>query len=154
MKLDGGLAEIQDKKIPDRQTRTKPAGIGNQSLRTSIVRHASYACPCVRARVLRPSTSLLNLMQPEMSYERGYCRPECTKCSDACPAGAISPVTVEEKSSIQIGHAVVIRENCIVERDGVKLRQLRKALPVRGHFNGFLWKEKENSSTDANSVYL
>ena len=45
-------------------------------------------------------------MQPEMSYERGYCRPECTKCSEVCPAGAILPVTAAEKSSVQIGHAV------------------------------------------------
>ena len=40
--------------------------------------------------VLRPSTKIENLMQPEMSYEKGYCRPECTKCSKVCPTGAIS----------------------------------------------------------------
>ena len=60
----------------------------------------------------------MRLMQPEMSYARGYCRPECTKCSEVCPAGAISPVTVAEKSSIQIGRAVWIRKNCIVITDG------------------------------------
>ena len=53
-----------------------------------------------------------------MSYERGYCRPECTKCADVCPAGAIRPITREEKSSVQIGHAVWIRKNCIPVRDG------------------------------------
>ena len=41
--------------------------------------------------VLRPSTGLQTLMQPEMSYERGYCRPECTKCADVCPGRAITP---------------------------------------------------------------
>ena len=30
----------------------------------------------------------MKFMQPEMSYERGYCRPECTKCSEVCPTGA------------------------------------------------------------------
>ena len=44
-------------------------------------------------QVLRPSADLRKLMQPEMSYERGYCRPECTKCSEVCPAGAIRPIT-------------------------------------------------------------
>jgi len=32
---------------------------------------------------------LLTLMQPEMSYERGYCRPECAKCAEVCPTDAI-----------------------------------------------------------------
>ena len=129
MKLDGGLAEIQDKKIPDRQTRIVPAGALGIS---HFAQHCTACQLCVSvcpSQVLRPSTSLLNLMQPEMSYERGYCRPECTKCSDVCPAGAISPVTVEEKSSIQIGHAVVIRENCIVEKDGVSCGNCARHCP-------------------------
>ena len=36
--------------------------------------------------------------QPEMSYERGYCRPECTRCSELCPTGAILKITKEEKT--------------------------------------------------------
>lgn len=48
--------------------------------------------------VLRPSTKLKTLMQPEASYERGYCRPECTKCSEVCPAGAIQRITAADKS--------------------------------------------------------
>ena len=30
----------------------------------------------------------MTFMQPEMSFERGYCRPECTKCAEVCPTGA------------------------------------------------------------------
>ena len=56
----------------------------------------------------------MSLMVPEMSYERGYCRPECTKCSEVCPTGAIRPITKEDKSSVQIGHAVWIAANCVV----------------------------------------
>ena len=129
MKLDGGLAEIQDKKIPERATRIVPAGALGIS---HFAQHCTACQLCVSVcpgQVLRPSTSLLTLMQPEMSYERGYCRPECTKCSDVCPAGAISPVTREEKSSIQIGHAVVIRENCIVNTDGVNCGNCARHCP-------------------------
>ena len=56
----------------------------------------------------------MSLMVPEMSYERGYCRPECTKFSEVCPTGAIRPITKEDKSSVQIGHAVWIAANCVV----------------------------------------
>lgn len=118
-KVDGGLAVVEDKAVPDRQTPIVPAGSG--SLR-SFAQHCTGCQLCVSAcpnGVLRPSSSLLTLMQPEMSYERGYCRPECTRCADVCPAGAIKPITVEEKSSTRIGHAVWVKKNCIPLTDGV-----------------------------------
>ena len=65
-----------------------------------------------------------------MSYERGYCRPECTKCSEVCPAGAIKPVSAGEKSSIQIGHAVWVKENCIPLTDGVKCGNCARHCPT------------------------
>jgi formate hydrogenlyase subunit 6/NADH:ubiquinone oxidoreductase subunit I len=52
-------------------------------------------------------------MLPEMSYEKGYCRPECTRCSEVCPTGAIKLIDQVEKSSIQIGHAIVVAKECL-----------------------------------------
>jgi formate hydrogenlyase subunit 6/NADH:ubiquinone oxidoreductase subunit I len=69
-------------------------------------------------------------MQPETSYERGYCRPECTKCSEVCPTGAIKPITKEEKTAIQIGHAVWVAENCIVNSDGQKCGNCARHCPT------------------------
>ncbi|MDD2293615.1 MAG: 4Fe-4S dicluster domain-containing protein, partial [Bacteroidales bacterium] len=66
----------------------------------------------------------------EMSYERGYCRPECTKCSEVCPAGAITGITREEKSSTKIGTAVWISENCIPLRDGVSCGNCARHCPA------------------------
>ena len=129
-KVDGGLAVIQDKEIPDRQTRIVPPGA--MSLK-NFYRHCTACQLCVSVcpnHVLRPSAGLDTIMQPEMSYERGYCRPECTKCSDVCPAGAILPVSAEEKSSIQIGHAVWIKSNCIPVTDGVKCGNCARHCPT------------------------
>ncbi len=117
--VDGGLAVIEDKKVPVRQTPIVPAGA------KSIRSFESYCVGCqlcvsvCPSHVLRPSTGLTNFMQPEMSYEKGYCRPECTKCSEVCPAGAINLIDKIEKSSTQIGHAVWIEKNCVVLTDGV-----------------------------------
>ena len=130
MKVDGGLAEIEHAEKPERGTPIVPAGalsLKNFSDHCTACQLCVSACP---NQVLRPSTSLMNLMQPEMSYERGYCRPECTMCSDVCPAGAIRPVTREEKSSIQIGHAVVNLANCVVNTDEVKCGNCARHCPA------------------------
>lgn len=130
MKTDGGLAAIENAEKPERQVPVVPAG----SLSLKNFRDRCTACQlCVSVcpnQVLRPSTSLMNLMQPEMSYERGYCRPECNRCSQVCPAGAINPVSIEEKSSIQIGHAVVNLDNCVVNTDGVSCGNCARHCPA------------------------
>ena len=130
MKVDGGLAAIERAQKPQRQTPLVPAGA--ISLK-NFADHCTACQLCVSVcpnQVLRPSTSLLTLMQPEMSYERGYCRPECNKCSQVCPAGAIRPITIEEKSSIQIGHAVVCLDNCVVNTDEVSCGNCARHCPA------------------------
>lgn len=111
--VDGGLADIIDKKAPERHTPLTPPGSLSAK---NMAQHCTGCQLCVSEcpnDVLRPNIDLMNLMQPTMSYERGYCRPECTRCSDVCPAGAIKPIDQIEKSSIQIGHAVVSPHHCI-----------------------------------------
>ena len=131
MKVDGGLTAVSNATKPCRQTPIVPAG--SQSLK-NFSSHCTACQLCVSVcpnHVLRPSTDLETLMQPEMSYERGYCRPECNKCSQVCPAGAIKPITVEEKSSIQIGHAVVNPELCVMITDGVKCYNCTDHCPTK-----------------------
>lgn len=130
-KVDGGLAVIEDKQAPRRSTRIVPPGA--LSIR-NFERHCTACQLCVSvcpSGVLRPSSSLSHLMQPEMSYERGYCRPECTKCAEICPAGAIRPITRAEKSSLMIGHAVWIRKNCIPLTDGRECDNCARHCPTK-----------------------
>ena len=120
LKMDGGYAIIEDKKIPNRETPLTPPG--SLSAR-NLAQHCTACQLCISAcpnQVLRPSSDLSNFMQPVTSFERGYCRPECVKCSEVCPTGAIKPITKEEKTAIQIGHAVWIADNCVVNRDNEK----------------------------------
>lgn len=128
--VDGGLAVITDKKKPNRKTRIVPPGA--KSIK-NLTEHCTACQLCVAScpnGVLRPSTDLATLMQPESSYERGYCRPECTRCSEVCPAGAIVKIDKAEKSSIQIGRAVWVKENCVPLTDGVECGNCARHCPV------------------------
>ena len=130
MKVDGGLAKIEDKVAPKRQTPITPPGsisARNMATRCTGCQLCVSECP---NDVLRPGTDLMNLMQPVMSYEKGYCRPECTRCSEVCPAGAIKPISKEAKSSTQIGHAVWIKKNCIPLKDGVECGNCARHCPT------------------------
>ena len=129
-KVDGGLAVILDKKVPARTTPLVPPGAkGLRNMRT----HCTGCQLCVSVcpnQVLRPSTKLETLMQPEMSCERGYCRPECTKCSEVCLAGAILKLTPADKSATQIGHAVWVEKNCVPLRDKVACGNCARHCPT------------------------
>ena len=111
--VDGGLADIIEKSAPERQTPVVPPGARSLKNITSKCTGCQLCVSECPNDVLRPSGSMMSLMQPVMSFEKGYCRPECTRCSDVCPAGAIKPLDAIEKSSIQIGHAVVAVDFCI-----------------------------------------
>jgi len=127
---DGGLAELEDKVAPERQTPlTPPGSLSFQH----FAQHCTGCQLCVSEcpnGVLRPSTDLMHLMLPVMSYERGYCRPECTRCSTVCPAGAIKPIDEPEKTAIHIGHAVWVKKNCVPLTDGVECGNCARHCPT------------------------
>ena len=129
-KVDGGLAEIEVKQAHKRNTPLTPPGSLSAQ---NMARHCTACQLCVAEcpnDVLRPSTDIQKLMQPTMSYERGYCRPECNRCSEVCPAGAIKPIKHEDKSSIQIGHAVWIKKNCVPITDGKECGNCARHCPA------------------------
>ncbi|MDR2953754.1 MAG: 4Fe-4S dicluster domain-containing protein [Prevotella sp.] len=130
LQVDGGLADIEDKKIPNRKTPIVPPG----SLSVKNVKDHCTACQlCVSAcpnNILVPSKKLEIFMQPEITFEDGYCRPECIECSLVCPTGAIKPITTADKSAISIGLAVWIKDNCIVNRDDVQCDNCERHCPT------------------------
>ena len=113
-KVDGGFAEVLPKQAPRREVPITPPG--SHSVK-HFYQHCNGCQLCVAAcpnNVLRPSGRLDCLMEPEMSYEKGFCRPECTRCSELCPTGAIRRISREEKTQYHIGTAQVNLELCFL----------------------------------------
>jgi len=129
-KLDGGFATVLPKQNPPRKNPLVPfgaRGVEDFYRRCTACHLCVAGCP---NGVLRPSTDMEHFMKPVMGFENGYCRPECTRCSQVCPAGAILPMTPQQKTAVHIGVAHVVRELCVVGRDGVSCGNCARHCPV------------------------
>lgn len=88
-------------------------------------------CP---SNVIKPSFTeygLGGIMQPMLSFEKGFCNYDCTVCSDVCPSGALLPLTVEQKQTNQMGQVHFILENCIVYTDGTNCGACSEHCPTQ-----------------------
>lgn len=70
-------------------------------------------CP---SKVLKASTTqygLLRALHPVMDYDAAYCLYDCNRCTEVCPAEALSPLTVEQKHNAPVGLASPVWPNCV-----------------------------------------
>ena len=61
--------------------------------------------------------------------DREKCRG-CTNCIKRCPTDAIRLTDFAEKSATQVGHAVWIADNCVVNTDGVTCNNCARHCPT------------------------
>ena len=128
-KVDGGFADVLPKQAPERETPLTPPG--SKSVK-DFYRRCTGCQLCVAQcpnNVLRPSSGLEHLMQPQMSFEKGWCRPECTRCSELCPTGAIGKVSREEKTQYRVGTSQVNLDKCVSARGKASCGKCAQACP-------------------------
>lgn len=110
---DGGMAPVKGKHPSLARVRPVPAGAGSVRRLQGVCTACQLCVSACPNGVLRPSATLSHPMQPEMVYNAGWCRPECTACGDVCPTGAILPLDEAAKSSVSVGVAVVDPSVCL-----------------------------------------
>lgn len=112
-----------------RSTPLTPPGSGGADHFTA---HCIGCQLCVAAcpnNVLRTSGHGPGILQPGLAYEFGYCRPNCVKCGEVCPAGAIAPLNPAQKATIRFGQASVDFQRCIVNTDQVACTACQRICP-------------------------
>jgi len=57
------------------------------------------------------------ILTPVLSFEDDYCREDCTRCTEVCPAGALVRVSPDEKPNIRIGLPRVDMDVCLLSED-------------------------------------
>ena len=128
--LQGGLAEVLPKQTPDRSCRIVPPGAGGVKRfydKCTGCQLCVAACP---GKVLRPSSEAGRFLQPEVGFESGWCRPECTACGEVCPTGAILPLTSEQKTAVHVGTARVDLNLCLTVKDDVSCGNCARHCPT------------------------
>lgn len=89
------------------------------------------ACPYL---VLQPSLfgyGLSGILQPHLDFNSGYCSYDCQRCSEVCPSGALSPLDLALKRTMQLGIATFIPNNCIVLTDKIVCGVCAEYCPTR-----------------------
>lgn len=75
------------------------------------------ACP---VHIIRPDQGehgLAGLLAPVLDFRADYCREDCTRCTEVCPSGALTRLTLEEKTHARIGLARVDMNVCLLGDD-------------------------------------
>lgn len=70
-------------------------------------------CPTNAVQPTLFEAGLEGLWSPVLKMKLGYCEYECTLCTQVCPTGAISKISVDEKKKIKIGLAFFDKNRCL-----------------------------------------
>jgi len=74
-------------------------------------------CP---SQIIRPdagSSGLAGLLTPTLHFEQDYCRQDCVRCTQACPSGALAPVSLAGKPQARIGRPQIDMDLCLLGND-------------------------------------
>ena len=125
------IAALTRKLEPERAVGIVPPGAQSVQLLSARCTGCQLCVSACPNQVLRATDKGGGMLQPTLAFEMGYCRVNCVTCAEVCPAGAIRPITPAEKSSLQIGRAVVNLNSCITVTDKVTCTACAKICPPR-----------------------
>ena len=97
-----------------------PPGVGsieNLQAKCTACNLCISKCP---TQVLQPAIweyGLQGIMQPTLKFDKGYCLYDCTLCGEVCPTGAIELLGREQKKMTRLGHAVFLKDRCVITTD-------------------------------------
>lgn len=123
---------VRKERFNRRRPITPPGSVSREHLNDRCTACLLCVTKCPE-KIIRPSVNEYGwefVMQPTLSFEKGYCRTDCTICSDVCPTDAIQGITKENKTKTALGHAVYLRENCVVVRDDVNCEACSRICPT------------------------
>jgi len=100
-----------------------PPGAGSTARFSRLCLSCGLCARSCPSGVLRQGVALWKfpaVLEPYMDYSRGFCQFECVACGDACPTGAILPLSVDRKTSVAVAKSKLDLPLCIVVEKGTR----------------------------------
>ncbi len=94
--------------------------------RDRFLSHCTACQACVGQcpeHILKPALheyGVEGFMAPTVSYENGRCRPDCNRCAEVCPTGAIQLLPLAQKRKDKMGWANFNSQHCVTQTDDVE----------------------------------
>ena len=110
-----GLAAAEPRAARPQTFLLRPPGAIDPDFLSQCVRCGICLKTCPTSG-LQPSLSAAGwggMWTPVLAPRLGYCDYSCNACGQACPTGAIPPLSLAEKRLAVIGHAYVDRDRCL-----------------------------------------
>ena len=111
----GGAAGFMVRPRSGRRPLRPPGAASEQQFVARCVGCGTCVVACPTGGLL-PLVSVHRLdavFTPRLVPRIGPCSPECTACGEACPTGAIARISAADKTTMQIGSAVIDRSRCL-----------------------------------------
>ncbi len=95
----------------------RPPAIRSEAIFTRLCTRCgacARACPEQIIRQSGTAGGFAGVLAPAIDFRRGFCLPDCIRCGQSCPVGAIPKFSVENKYARPMGVAVVNMRTCLL----------------------------------------
>lgn len=108
----------------------RPPGARDEERFTGLCTRCGNCLDACPSRILVPDldSGLLALLAPRVRFGPDYCLPECTRCGEVCPSGAIGRLAAEEKNRHPIGIPQISASLCLMAQ-GLDCRECLDGCP-------------------------
>ena len=87
------------------------------------------ACPTNGLAPAGPAGGFGGLFSPYLLARRGPCEPDCIRCGQVCPTGAVVKLSLEQKRWVKIGTAVLLEDQCLAWAQGRRCMVCQEVCP-------------------------